>query len=63
MIRFEGRSLTKKERNIAISKAPDGTRLIVYGFMELADVGHVNKWCTCLRFFDKNENILKCVPF
>lgn len=60
-MRFEGRPLTEKEREFAISKAPEGTTLIVRGIMDaIYPKGH---WYGCLRFFDDNYKVLKEMPW
>lgn len=52
-MRYEGRSLTLKERAYFEKIAPEGTVLIVRGFTEFGG-GYVG----CIRFFDSNDNLL-----
>lgn len=57
-MKFEGRSLTVKERKEITQVAPDGTVLIVYGVIRKG-----NRWLPCLRFFDKDNNLLDKVLY
>ena len=59
-MKFEGRAMTKEMRAFAVKKAPEGTVLIVRGFMEWHNS---QGWTGCLRFVDANDNILKEMPY
>lgn len=59
-MKFEGRAMTKEMKEFAVKKAPEGTVLIVRGFM---DWPNGQSFCGCLRYIDKNDNILREIPY